>query len=1258
MSCASNTLLTGGFQVLFVACDPCYKRGMDFRLLGPLEVWDRGRPLELTRPKLRALLAFLLLRAGAPVTNDALIDALWGERAPPTARAALQNYVAQLRRVLGPGLLESRTGGYVLNAGPEQIDLGRFERLVAESRDVEGQERAAKLSEALALWQGPPLADLAFEPFAAHEISRLEDLRTSAFEDLIDAQLALGAGPELLDRLEALIAEHPFRERLRAQQMLALYRDGRQADALVAYQETRRALVDGLGIEPGSALRELEAAILRQDSSLEVPRRSRKRGPAPAEQRRKVVTILFADLACPDTLDPELLRKTSMDALARMQVVLERHGATVEQRGVDEVMAVFGVPRSHEDDPLRAARAAQELRSEVAGLSQALLQSGRGRIELRVGIATGQVLAEADETTYGFVSGPAVTLAKRILQAAGPDEVLLGPKTIWLLGGAVVSEPSADGRHGAGLLVDLVEGVQTPVRHPEAPLVGRAAELGRLHEALAGVVGEGTCRRFLLVGEAGIGKTRLVREFVTELDGAAMVLVGHCVSYGRGATYVPLAEMIDAIRARRELAELLAGSEHAELIAARLADLTGEKEAPASGGETFWAARRLFEALAGEHPLVLVFEDLHWAEPSLLDLLDYLAKHVAGVPVLLLGLARPELLEVRAGWAEGDSIALAPLSPEDGAALIENAGEVPAALRGRVLSAAGGNPLFIEQLLAHAKETGETESMPLSLEALLASRLDRLEAGELSVLQRAAVVGREFRAGAVVQLVAEREASSVHRHLLEVSRKGLLEASPGEETFRFRHVLIRDAAYATLPKAQRAELHERFAHWLASQGTGSDELIGFHFEQAHDYLVELGRDDRTTGALATEAGERLSGAGLRAAKRGDMPAASGLLTRASSLLDDAEVARRDLLTELGLVVWRQGELADAQQLFERSIETAAAQRDRRGELRARTELEYLNLARAEEGASAQVLALAAEAIPLLEQARDDRALGRLWFTLASVSGGFFCRYRQSSDEAERALEYFRRSDWPLVPCLQEIAAALYYGPTPVPEATDRCRSLLQDADRGGTAQVLVFQAGLEAMAGRFDDARACAAETRQIYEDLAWTVYVVTMHAPISADIELLAGNSVEAERILSESCRTLEAWGVKGQLATQASRLAEAVYAQGRDDEAIRWSATAQAYSANYDIGAQFLWRAVRGKALARQGAIDEGEKLAREAAALAAQTDSVSQHAHVQFDLAEVLRMSGRDGEAAEASEEAIRLLEEKGNVAARHRAEALLA
>ncbi len=1225
---------------------------MDFRILGPLEVWDRGRPIELRRRKPRALLAILLLHAGEPVSSDALIDALWGESPPRTARAALQNYVAQLRRDLGPGLVESTPGGYVLEAGSEQIDLGRFERLTAEGREADGDERVEKLREALALWHGPPLADLLFEPFAGPEAARLEELRTAAVEDLIDAELARGAGADLVAELEALIAEHPFRERLRGQLMLALYRSGRQAEALEAYQETRRTLVDELGIEPGAAMRELEQAILRQDPSLGGPAPAPPEEIRPPEERRKTVTILFADLLFGETVDPELAYEASADAWSRIRGVLDDHGATVEQRAGDEVMAVFGVPQLHEDDALRAARSALELRSEIHSQADVLEHAGRGGLEVRVAIETGEVLAGADEAGHGFVAGPAITLAKRLLQRAQPGEILAGPATQRLLGDGLVCDE-------ASRILELAEARPQQL---EGRLVGRSAELAGLHDAFARAVEEQSCRLFLVLGEAGIGKTRLASELTAELDGNATVLVGRCVSYGKGATYLPLAEIVREAQERLALSELLAGDEHAELIGARLADLTGEADAPASGGETFWAVRRAFEALAAERPVVLVFEDLHWAEPTLLDLIEYLQRQAAEAPILVLGLARPELLEERPDWSQNEAVNLVPLSGRDGQALIENLGEIPDELRAQILGTAGGNPLFIEQLLAHATEEVEQETMPGSLDALLASRLDRLAAGELSVLQRASVVGREFSRAAVVHLVRLEEAATVGAHLLALTRKDLireLRVGPArEEAFRFHHVLIRDAAYTSLPKAQRTELHERVARLLEAEAPRSDELIGFHLERAYDYLVELGSADGHAAQLAADGGTRLSAAGLRAAKTGDMPAAKNLLTRAVTLIEAAERGHHDLLSELGLVVWRSGELPDAQRLFEMAIATAVTEGDWRAELRARTELANLRLRRAEEGAPEEFLSLASEGIPILERLGDDRALGRIWFVLASVHGALNCQYGESEGAAERALDHFRRSNWPLLQCLEQLAACLYYGPTSVPEAIRRCQALLEEADRGGEAQIFLYQAGLEAMAGRFDTARSLASRALQTYEELAWAVTPSTHYAPMAAEIELLAGDPAGAEHAVGESCRRLEAWGLRAQLATQAAQLGEALYRQQRYDEALRWSEVAESCTASYDTSAQFSWRALRAKALARGGALAEAETLAQQAVEFAATTDSTSQHAHVLLARAEVLHLAERGEEATHAIDEAACLLEEKMNVAAINQARALRA
>jgi class 3 adenylate cyclase/tetratricopeptide (TPR) repeat protein len=978
---------------------------------------------------------------------------------------------------------------------------------------------------------------------------------------------------------------------------------------------------------------------------------------APAEERRKTITVVFADLAFADTLDPELQHEVSLRAMRQARAALERHGAMIEQRAGDEVMAVFGVPRAHEDDALRAARAAVELRSELTALGDELKLAARGSLEVRVGIETGEVLAGADVAGHGFAVGPAVALARRTLQRANPGEILAGPLTLRLLGDAAVTAPPRDGGNHVARLVDVVEGVPTTRRRLEAPLVDRESELTALHRAFATAVEQRSCRLLLVLGEAGIGKTRLASELASDLDAAATVLVGRCLSYGEGATFVALADIVRRARELHAFDDLLAGNEHAALISARLADLMGDEEAPGSGGETFWAARRLFESLAAERPLLLVFEDLQWAEPPLLDLLDYLTEQASGSPILLLALARTELLELRPDWSAVEATRLRPLSGQDGKVLLANLGEVEGDLRTQILRTAGGNPLFIEQLLAHATEGGGKDELPPSIDALLVSRLDRLGARELSTLQRAAVAGREFSRAAVAYLLPDDRAPGADEDLAALVRKGLLHDS-GERTLRFHHVLIREAAYRTLPKAQRAELHERFAQWLEGGPAPSGELIGYHLEQAHRYQAELGAGETEVGRLAAAAGEHLATAGVRAAKRGDTHAAANLLTRASSLLELDEVARRDLLTELGLVHWRAGDLDAVEDAFETGLRAAVASNDRRAELRARVELAYLRLFRTPEGGAEELLSLTAEAIPTLEQAGDDRTLGLIWDMLAHVRGGFHCRYAESAEAAERSIRYFARAGWPLTPCLQELAVSLYFGPLAVEDAIGRCQSLREHADRGGAAHVLVFEGGLAAMAGRFDTARSLVSAARGIYEDLDWTDKIWANYAAVAADVELMAGEDAAAERLLDQSCKRLEAWGEQARLATQAAQLGEAVFRQGRLEDARRWAAVAERCAASDDASAQFSWRALRAKVLARERMFDDARRLSEEAVTIAEATDAVTQRAHILLDAGEIASLAGRRDAAVELADTAIRLLEAKGNMASVRRARSLRA
>src|SRR5579859_2383932 len=746
---------------------------LEIRLLGPLEISDDGRSLAVPRLKPRALLAVLALNAGRVVSKDRLVDDLWGEDAPKTARHALENYVSDLRKLLGGHVVATQAPGYLLRLDPEQVDALRFERLVRDS--------AAR--EALALFRGRPLEDVADAPFASSEIGRLEELEIVALETHLEANL----GPASVTELEQLIAKHPYRERLRGLLMLALYRSGRQADALAAYRSARSTLADDLGIEPGDELQELERAILRQDPALRVAAPAAAEAPRQRRAGRKTVTVAVTELAL-DRVDPEALQP----ALDRARVIAERHGGTLERRG-SSIACVFGVPTVHEDDALRAVRAAVELRDLLV------------EREPRTGISTGEVYVDAEQS----VTGEPLSRAEQLARSAAPGEIVVAPETLRLVGDAA----SAEGARLVELNADTGRALRL-----DSPLVGRERQLRALQSAFANAVADRTCHLFTVLGPAGVGKSRLLAELTAGLGGDATVLRGPCLPYGEGVTYWPLRE----------------------------AGIEGEPE----------AARGAFETLARSKPLVVCFDDLHWAEPAFLDLVEDVAESRGG-SMLLVCLARPELLDVRPGWGGGrvnvSSVLLEPLSDEESGRLIDNLlgpSDLPEIVRDWIVSTAEGNPLFVEEMLASLvdqevlRPQGEgwtTVEMPAlaippSVQALIAARIDRLPDDERTVLELASIEGTRFHPEAVAELAPE--GHDVERQLAALVRKELLRPREGEHSFAFRHQLVRDAAYDSMPKQLRAELHERLAEWLRPRE--GDEIAAYHLEQAGGLRRELG----------------------------------------------------------------------------------------------------------------------------------------------------------------------------------------------------------------------------------------------------------------------------------------------------------------------------------------------------------------------------------------------------------------------------------
>ena len=1247
-------------------------------MLGPLEVWEGDESLPLGGAKQRALLALLLLNANRVVARDRLIDELWGEEPPATAVTTVQVYVSRLRKLLGEDVLVTRPPGYVLAADPETIDLQRFARLLGEGREAlaggDAAHAARTLRDALDLWRGPALSEFD-ERFAHLEAGRLEDLHRAAVEERIEADLALGRHADLIGELEVLIDHHPYRERLRGLLILALYRAGRQADALDVYQQTRVAMVDELGLEPGQALQRLEKAILLQDPSLDlaaVPATSvpapviRRRPAAPAlvcdacgasNQRgaqycyscggllaidrsveaRKVVTVLFCDLVAytelGERLDPESLQLAMSRYFEQAAAVLGQHGGTIEKFVGDEVMAVFGVPAVREDDALRAVRAAAALRESLSSL-EPVPASGAG-LEMRIGINTGEVVAGDPAAGHGFVTGDAVSVGKRLQQAAAPGEILLGEATYALVAHAVLAsrlEPlKLKGKRSlvTAFRLESVDAEATAIpRRYDVPLAGRERELEQLRSLYTAVASGGGTRLVSLLGEPGIGKSRLARELLAGVADEATVLVGRCPAYGEGVTFWPLRELLR--QAGRDEG-VLAGSSH----------------------EVFATVRRILEEFAAERPLVAVFDDVHWAEPTFLDLVEYLAGRLGDAPVMLLCLARPELAERRPNWLQepARALALEPLSEADSERLLA-ALAVPAEVHSRIAAAAEGNPLFVEQLAAITDEHSAPGDMPGSIRGVLHERLDGLERGERSVLERAAIVGRSFSLEAVLDLTPPEERERIQAVLLALARKRFVrpDTTAPEEGFRFHHALIRDAAYDGIPKATRADLHERVAAQLEAHAA-EDALVGYHLENAFGFRRELGNPDPE---IAARAGRMLRAAGQKAFGRSDLPATISLLERAGRLLPDDEAAQ--LLPELAEAFFEAGRFTEADDVLAEAIERAEA--DPLLESRARVEQQFVRMHAESGGAIGEAPGVVTAALRVFEEHGDDLGRCRAWCLQAWIE--WTEGHSTGADRAwQRAATHARAAgeERELFEILAWRAAAAVWGPTPVVEAIETCTEIHEEVRSSPVAVAVTLHplAVLRAMQGEFDDARLLIREANAILDDVGRMQQAVSHHEAL---VEMLAGNPAAAEERLRVGYERLEEMGEKALLATTAALLARAAYAHENYGKAERFCSVSEGTTASEDVWTQVMWRGVRARILARQDRIDEAEAVAREAVRLVAQTDLLTVHGDALVDLAEVLRLGGRPADADAAVRKGLELYTEKGNVVSAGWARSLLA
>jgi class 3 adenylate cyclase/tetratricopeptide (TPR) repeat protein len=958
-------------------------------------------------------------------------------------------------------------------------------------------------------------------------------------------------------------------------------------------------------------------------------------------ETRKTVTVLFADVTgsteLGERLDPESFRRVMARYFDVARTSLERHGGTVEKFIGDAVMAVFGVPTLHEDDALRALRAAVDLRDSLASLNVELERDYGVSLRLRTGVNTGEVVTGTEER---LATGDAVNVAARLEQAAQPDEILVGEETRRLASAAIETEPVAPltlkGKSepfAAHRLLRVMEGAPAFERRLDAPLVGRGEELARVRAVFDASVTARRCGLVTVLGPPGIGKTRLAREVAVALRDDASVVSGRCLPYGEGITFWPLVEIFREAGAEGELEDALTA---------------GAPE------DIFWSVRKALERHARERPLALVIEDIHWAEPTLLDLVEHVATWTRDAPLFLLCLSRPELIDERPAWS-GESITLEPLSGDEADQLIESllgGAELADATRARIREVAEGNPLFVEQLLAMLAEGGDPTHVPGTVQALIAARLDALPDDERAVVERASVVGLEFEWDALGQLAPDgrRPPGALLSGLV---RKELIRPHEAiADTFRFRHVLIQQAAYARIPKEQRSVLHERFAGWLDGRGEEFDEIVGYHLEQAYRCLVELGPPTDRSHALGERAATLLAASGKRAEARGDTGAAANLLERAGALLPTDDGARLALMPALGRLLREAARMDEAEVLLADTVERAETAGERRIAAHARVALTDIRFHKTAIGRE-EVLREIERALAVFTSLDDKSGMARALTLRGKVEfwAGATATAKQSLELAARyASEAGDRAEES--ESLQYVLSTAVYGPTPAAEGLRRIEEIEGRAHGNSRLHMscLISGARLEAMQRRFDTARTRLEEARAIGEEHGLDVLLATHHRPAAGFVELLAGAPLSAEHELRAACEFLEQVGELGYLSSAAPILVDALIAQGRDDEAMqlveRWPA--DRLTVPEDVDAHVGWRRVRARLLARRGDLEEAERLAREATQLAAPTDYIDVHGRACADLADVLRLAGRPDEAATALDEAIRLFEQKGNLA----------
>ncbi|MGZ4204950.1 MAG: ATP-binding protein, partial [Actinomycetota bacterium] len=912
------------------------------------------------------------------------------------------------------------------------------------------------------------------------------------------------------------------------------------------------------------------------------------------------------------------------------------------------------------------------------------------RIQTRTGVNTGEVVAGTGNQT--MATGDAVNTAARLEQHAQPGEILLGEPTYRLVRHGVVAEAAdpieAKGKAEPLAAYRLVRALELPFdagRRLDSPLIGRDNELILAEQAFERAVREQSCSLFTIFGPAGVGKSRLTQEVIRAVEGRATVSRGRCLPYGRGITFWPLIEIVHGLagitdgdsadQARRALKKLVQEEENADLIVERVVQLLGLSEEQVRAQETFWAVRKLFESLARRAPLVVVFDDIHWAEAALLDMIEHIVDSSRGVSLVLMCIARPELLEHRQGWGGGkmnaSSILLEPLREDESAQLMTNllgGMRLPDEVQHRISEAAEGNPLFVEEMVSMLIDdkviivengswgfSGDVGSVavPPTIQALLAARLDRLDPDERAFIQVASVVGKEFGADEAAAIAPESVNVRAADLILSLLRKELVRPdheATSTDGYRFRHILIRDAAYNGISKQERADLHLRFADWLEAaypeRLSEYEEIIGYHLEQSFSYRSSLGPLDGAARAIGERGGLHLVSAGRRAVARDDSRAAANLFERSLTLIPEGSPERLIAMAGYAQQLYESGEIEDGMKAMLETAEVAHAAGDEQTEWRMKvihataefTHLPSLSIERTHE--------LATQAIRVFERAADKEGLAYAW-NLVAWTHNAIGEHHPMLAAALKANDYARESgsDAMRHKVRPMVGSAMYWGPMPSSQAIEWFKRDIETIR--SPVQRTIARSGLGmflALAGQVDEGRQRVHQTIRLHEELGQRILALSMRGFGLGNIETTAENWAEAARQIRTAAFGLRSLGDKGAFSTLAGELSIVLYGLGEFDEAYGLTEQSDEAAAQDDLASQFMWRAGRALVLAAWGRGDEAVALAEEAVRIADGTDGLMWQAEAHMARAEVYRLVGRTQEAAADLRHCIALFEQK--------------